>query len=217
MSVLMLFSAVLVLAIAAFLMARQRALASAEGNPRLMHSLPGYYGWNGAIWVLIPALGTLALWLILQPMVVENRISSDLPAELVSDATTRALTMADVRRVADGLDTAVAAGAMTENEAGMIRTEFTNVRDRLASVGVALGSDVSPAVLAAAQDYRELTAWGAAFRTGLILVLAVGGLIWAVRQSHKDFRARNTVERVILGLLIAASSIAILTTVGIIW
>jgi phosphate transport system permease protein len=217
MSVLMLFSAVLVLAIAAFLMARQRALASAEGNPRLMHSLPGYYGWNGAIWVLIPALGTLALWLILQPMVVENRISSDLPAELVSDATTRALTMADVRRVADGLDTAVAAGAMTEDEAGMIRTEFTNVRDRLASVGVALGSDVSPAVLAAAQDYRELTAWGAAFRTGLILLLAVGGLIWAVRQSHKDFRARNTVERMILGLLIAASSIAILTTVGIIW
>jgi phosphate transport system permease protein len=217
MSVLMLFSAVLVLALAAFVLARQRALASAGGNPRLMHSLPGYYGWNGAIWVLIPALGALLLWLILQPMVVESRISSDLPADLVSDATARELTMADVRRVADGLDTAVAAGAMTEDEAGMIRTEFTNVRDRLASVGVALGSDVSPAVLAAAQDYRELSAWGAALRTVLVLVAAIAGLFWSVRQSHKDFRARNTVERVILGLLIAASSIAILTTVGIVW
>ena len=89
MSVLMLLSAVLLLALAAFFMARQRALASAGGNPRLMHSLPGYYGWNGAIWVLIPTLGALTLWLILQPMLVESRIAAALPADLIADATAR--------------------------------------------------------------------------------------------------------------------------------
>ena len=217
MSVLMLLSAVLLLALAAFFMARQRALASAGGNPRLMHSLPGYYGWNGAIWVLIPTLGVLALWLILQPMLIESRIAAALPADLIADATARELTMADVRRVADGLDAAVAQGAMSDAEARALDTGTSDVRDQLAEVGVALGAEVSPAVLSAAQDYRAQTAQGAGLRTALILVIAVAGLFWAVRQSHKDFRARNTVERVVLGLLIAASSIAILTTVGIVW
>ena len=217
MSVLMLLSAVAVLALAAFFLSRQRALTSAGGNARLLHSLPGYYGWNGAIWVLIPSLGALALWLIVQPMVIENRISADLPAELVADDAARKLTMADVRRVAGGLDTAVAVGAMTEAEAGTISAEATDVRERLAGVGVALGSNVTGEVLAAAQDYRSMAATGGALRTGLVLIVAVAGLFWAVRQSHKDFRARNSVERVILGLLIAASSIAVLTTIGIVW
>ncbi|MGL4238303.1 phosphate ABC transporter permease subunit PstC [Tabrizicola sp.] len=217
MSVLMLFAAIAVLALAAYFLARQRSLASSGGNPRLLHSLPLYYGWYGALAVLMPALGALVVWLIVQPMVIESRISADLPAELVSDATQRELTMADVRRVAGGLDAAVAQGAMTEEEAGMIRTEFTNVRDKLARVGVALGSDVTKEVLSAAQDYRELTSWGAAGRTVLILALAVLGLFWGVTRAQKDFRARNQVEKVILGLLIVASSIAILTTVGIVW
>lgn len=217
MSVLMLLAVIAVLALAAFFLSRQRALTSAGGNARLLHSLPGYYGWNGAIWVLIPTLGALALWLIVQPMVIENRISADLPAELVADDAARKLTMADVRRVAGGLDTAVAVGAMTEAEAGTISAEATDVRERLAGVGVALGSNVTPEVLAAAQDYRAMAATGGALRTGLVLIVAVAGLFWAVRQSHKDFRARNSVERVILGLLIAASSIAVLTTIGIVW
>jgi len=217
MSVLMIFAVIAVFSLAAFLLSRQRALASGDGNPRLLHSLPLYYGWYGAVSVLIPSLAALAIWLLVQPMVIESRIAGNLPAELVADSAARDLTMADVRRVAGGLDTAVAKGAMTEDDATMIRTEFTNVRDKLAAVGVALGSDVSKDVLAAAQDYRELTGWGAAGRMFLILAIAVGGLFWGVTRAHKDFRARNQVEKVILGLLMAASSIAILTTVGIVW
>jgi phosphate transport system permease protein len=217
MSVLMLLAAIAVLSLAAFLLARQRALASAGGNPRLLHSLPLYYAWHGALSVIIPTLAVLMVWLIAQPMVIESQIAGDLPAELVADSSARSLTMADVRRVAGGLDAAVAQGAMTEDDAGTIRTEFTNVRDKLASVGVALGSDVSKEVLAAAQDYRELTGWGSTARMIVLLGLAVAGLFWGVTRAHKDFRARNRVEQVVLGLLIAASSIAILTTVGIVW
>ncbi len=157
------------------------------------------------------------LWLIAQPMVVERRISADLPAELVVDASARELTMADVRRLAEGLDVAVAQGKLSEEEAGRLDIETTNVRETLAGVGVALGSDVTSEVLSAAQDYRAMAAWGAAGRTALVLALAVAGLIWAVRRADKDFRARNVVEKVVLGLLMAASSIAILTTIGIVW
>ncbi len=217
MSVLMILAAIAVLSVAAYLLARQRALASAGGNPRDLHSLPLYYGWYGALAVLIPALAALTIWLIVQPMVIESRISAALPTDLVADATQTELTMADVRRVAGGLDAAVAQGQMTEEEAGMIRTEFTNVRDKLAAVGVALGSDVSKDVLAAAQDYREMSHWGAAGRTVVVLVLSVLGLFWGVSRAGKDFRARNRVEQVILALLIISSSIAILTTVGIVW
>jgi phosphate transport system permease protein len=217
MSVLMLFAVIFVLAAAAFFLSRQRALASAGGNPRLLHSLPLYYGWFGALAVMIPAFAMLVVWLIAQPMVIENRIASALPADLVADPTKAELTVSDIRRVAGGLDAAVAQGTMTEDEAGTIRAEDTNVRDKLAAVGVALGSDVSAPVLAAAQDYREMSHWGAAGRTVLVLVLAVAGLFWGVTRAHKDFRARNRVEQVVLGLLIAASSIAILTTVGIVW
>lgn len=217
MSVLMILAAIAVLSLAAYLLARQRALASTGGNPRLLHSLPLYYGWYGALSVLIPSLAALIVWLIVQPMVIEARISAALPADLVADTSQAELTMADVRRVAGGLDTAVAQGQMTEEEAGMIRTEFTNVRDRLAAVGVALGADVSKDVLAAAQDYREMSHWGAAGRTVVVLVLAVLGLFWGVSRAGKDFRARNRVEQVILALLIVSSSIAILTTVGIVW
>jgi phosphate transport system permease protein len=217
MSVPMILAAVLVLAVAAFFLSRQRALASAGGNPRLLHSLPLYYGWYGALSVLIPAFATLVLWLILQPMVIENRISAALPTDLVGDATKAELTMADIRRVAGGLDAAVAQGALTEADSGTIETGSTNVREVLASVGVALGSDVSPAILSAAQDYRAMSHWGAAGRTALVIVLAALGLFWGVTRAQKDFRARIRVENVVLGLLIVASSIAILTTVGIVW
>jgi len=217
MSVLYLLIVVAALAVAAFVLCRQRAMASVQGNPKALHSLPVFYGWYGAIMVMLPALAGLVLWLLIQPMVIEARIASGLPSGMIAQGGSMELVMADVRRVAGGLDVAVAQGAMTEKEAGMIRTEFTNVRDRLASVGVALGSNVTAPVLAAAQDYRVMKAWGAMGRTILTVVLAVAGLIFAVMSTRKDFRARNRVEQVMQGLLIAASSIAVLTTVGIVY
>jgi phosphate transport system permease protein len=217
MSVLMILAVIAVLALAAFFLARQRALASAGGNPRLLHSLPGYYGWYGAVFVALPALAVLTLWLIAQPVVIESRVAATLPGTLVSDATARKLAIADIRRVAGGLDSLVAAGALTSAEADDPALEAATLRQKMAEVKVALAGDVSQATLDAAQSYRSDAAWGAAFRTILVLIVAVAGLFWSVRRSEKDFRARNVVEKVILGLLIFASSIAVLTTFGIVW
>ncbi len=214
MSVLLLLVAILVLAIAAFVICRQRVMASVQGNPRDLHSLPNYYGWHGAIMVALPAFAGLLLWLIVQPMVVESRISGFFPPEKITEGASLELLMSDVRRVAGGLDAAVETGLMTTLEATDISTD---VRAKLAEVGVALGSDVSPEVLTAAQAYRNMTATGSLLRMGLTLALAIAGMVFAVMATNKDFRARNRVEAVIKGLLIAASSIAILTTVGIVY
>ena len=214
MSVLLLLIAIIVLGSAAYVICRQRVMASVQGNPKDLHSLPNYYGWHGAIMVALPAFAGLVLWLIIQPMVVESRISSYFPPEKITQGASLELLMSDVRRVAGGLDTAVETGLMTPLEATDISTD---VRAKLAEVGVALGSDVSPEVLTAAQAYRSMTGTGALLRSILTLALAFGGLVLAVMVTHKDFRARNRVEQVIKGLLIAASSIAILTTVGIVY
>ncbi|HMM35218.1 MAG TPA: phosphate ABC transporter permease family protein, partial [Thermoanaerobaculia bacterium] len=60
--------------------------------------------------------------------------------------------------MAAGLDLAVARGALTEERAGSIRAEFGSIRARLAEGGVALGAEVSPRVLQAAQSYRAKAA-----------------------------------------------------------
>jgi phosphate transport system permease protein len=213
----MLLAVIAVLAIAAFFLARQRAMATAGGNPRNLHSLPGYYGWYGVTCVALPALVVLIVWLIGQPMLIESRVAANLPGTVVSDPSARKLALADIRRVAGGLDSLVAAGALTAAEADDPALEAATLRQKMASVRVALAGDVSQETLDAAQAYRSDAAWGAALRTILVLVTAVAGLFWSVRRSDKDFRARIVVEKVMLGLLILASSIAVLTTIGIVW
>lgn len=216
MSVLLLLIVILVLAIAGYVLCRGRALSSVQGNVRRLHSLPNYYGWFGFVMVAVPSLLLLAAWLLVQPILIERQLSGFFPPEMVEDDSARTLLFADVRRVAAGLDVAVARGALTEDQADRIRTEFGSIRDRLADVGVALGSEVTPEVLQAAQDYRAMSATGVIGRTVVVLLLAVAGLAYAVRATGPDFRARNRVEQVILALLILASTIAILTTVGIV-
>ncbi len=216
MSVFLIIAVLAGLAVVGFVICRRRAIASVGGNVRRLHSLPNYYGWYGAILALLPALLVLTLWVVIQPLVIERQLSGHFPAAQFENDSQRVLLMADVRRVAAGLDTAVARGALSEDQAARIRTEFGSVRDRLAGVGVALGAEVTPQVLQAAQSYRQMARTGNLFRAILTLAVAAAGLAWAVRVTNGDFRARNRVERVVLGLLILASTIAIMTTVGIV-
>ncbi|MEM7643607.1 MAG: phosphate ABC transporter permease subunit PstC, partial [Pseudomonadota bacterium] len=205
-----------VLATIGMVMGRRRALASAGGDSRELHSLPNYYGMNVVLFVTAPALLVLAAWLVVQPMVIESRVSGLIPEESYSDQGDLGLMMADVRRVADGLNLAVRQGALSSEQARDIRTEFTDVRDRLAQVGVAVGSDVDRTTLTAAQRYRALDRTGDIAMTVVVILLAMAGFAWTIMRTDKDYRARNSVETATLLILIAASTIAILTTFGII-
>ncbi|MEO9575279.1 MAG: phosphate ABC transporter permease subunit PstC [Tateyamaria sp.] len=209
----------IILAIAAvgFVTGRSRALQSAGGDSRDLHSLPIYYGSHVAMWAIVPAAAVLIVWLLGQPFFVNSRVLATLPDSVVTEGSSIGLVMSDVRRVADGLDVAVAQGAMTRDEAAAISSETTDVRESLGQVGVALGSDVSAEVLGGAQLYRTLNATGSLIMTVVVLVVSLGGAGWAVSRSDANFRARNTVERGILALLICAASIAVLTTIGILF
>ncbi|EKE72084.1 MULTISPECIES: phosphate ABC transporter permease subunit PstC [Roseobacteraceae] len=216
MPILWLFVLVLALGLIGFVLGRMRALKDAHGDIRQLHSLPNYYGANVLFATLIPGFAVMVIWLIAQPMVIQSQVTSLIPERAYTDAGSLNLVMSDVRRVAEGLDVAVAEGAMTHEQARDIRSEFTDVRARLGAVGVALGSNVEPYVLQAAQKYRTLSNGGLWLMTALVLGAAVLGFVLSYLRTNKEQRSRNSVERVVLALLIGAASIAILTTLGIV-
>ena len=201
---------------AGYVAGRRRAMVAAGGDARSLHSLPFYYGANVAVFAVVPALLLIAVWLVAQPSIIHSRVAHMIPADRYQDAGKLNLILSDVRRIAQGLDEAVAQGAMTADQAASIRVEFSDVRARLGQVGVALGSDVTAIDLRAAQRYRLLARTGnlAMTATALVLALAMGG--WAFSRIRRDFRARNAVEAAILTALISAALIAILTTLGIV-
>ncbi|AQQ03100.1 MULTISPECIES: phosphate ABC transporter permease subunit PstC [Stappiaceae] len=207
--------ALLVLAVAGYIVGRGKALSSAGGDVRELHSLPGYYGWNVVVSILVPALLLLIAWLIFQPIILDSQVSSKISEETIA-ASSLDLVMSDVVRVAEGLDLAVSQGAMSADMASSIRTDLTDVRSRLGEIGVALGSEVTAETLRAAQTYRSISGTGLLLRTIGVLAVGLIGFAVGVLRTNKDFRARNVVETVVRYILIAAASIAILTTVGIV-
>ena len=195
-----------------FVLGRQRAIASADGDARLLHSLPVYYGTNVTLLTLIPALLVLGVWLIVQPIFIDNAVLQTLPPEMVAEGGNIDLAMTEVRRLAEGLDLAVAQGVSADGDA----VNPADLRAQLADIGYPLTSDVTEDTLAAAETFRAMSAAGRTAMIAVVFVLALAGLAYAYARTHRDMRARNWVEYVILGVLIVASTLAILTTLGIV-
>ncbi|MGB0960785.1 MAG: phosphate ABC transporter permease subunit PstC [Halocynthiibacter sp.] len=200
-----------------YMFGKSRAKASVGGDVRHLHSLPFYYGANVFLMTVVPSMIVLAVWLLAQPMAIESRVSDMIPEAVVAEGSSRGLVMADVRRVAEGLDIAVATGVMPRDEVENLRADVTDIRQLLGNVGVALGSDVKPEVLNAARAYRAANANGTLAMTIVTLLLATVGFVWTMSRTNGDLRARNIVEQAVLVLLIGAASLAILTTVGIVF
>lgn len=207
---------VLGLSVVGFFMGRARSLAFANRDKVKLHSLPGYHGQMVALFVAVPALLLLGAWLFLQPILIETAIGSRIPDSAVPDGGARSLVMADVRRIADGLNDVIDRGVMNEDALADMRADFTDVRGRLADVGIALGSDVSPVVFEAAKAYRSIGNTGSLLRNLAVIVAAVGFGVWSYSRIRPALRARNTSEAFVKALLFGSSLVAILTTFGIV-
>ncbi|SOC07761.1 phosphate ABC transporter membrane protein 1 (PhoT family) [Rhodobacter sp. JA431] len=202
---------VLVLAIGGFILGRQRALSSAKGDLRKLHSLPGYYGQTVALFTAVPAFVLMAVWLFAQPALIETRVAKLLPGEEHLD-----LVMTDVRKIAEGLDLIVAQGYLSNKAISDMRADLSDIRSRMGDVGIALGSNVKPTVFEAAKSYRSLNHMGRIGMTVAVLAVALAGFASAFLRIQPEFRARNVSESFVKVLLIAASLVAIATTVGIV-
>ncbi len=101
--------------------------------------------------------------------------------------------------------------ALPPAELGLIENDIRNIIR-----GAVPASTATPELQAAAQRYAsyEATARAAVTVLCLTLALACGTIIW--RRIRPHVRARNEVERIVMWVLAACASIAILTTIGIV-
>ncbi|MBF0256110.1 MAG: phosphate ABC transporter permease subunit PstC [Gammaproteobacteria bacterium] len=82
--------------------------------------------------------------------------------------------------------------------------------------GNIVSANVDPAMQQAAASYQDLLSISAAAKTVVVLALGILGTLWAWKRISPKFRARNAVEKTVNIFLIVCSSIAILTTLGIV-
>ncbi|MEJ2155647.1 MAG: phosphate ABC transporter permease subunit PstC [Desulfobacteraceae bacterium] len=82
--------------------------------------------------------------------------------------------------------------------------------------GNIVSGQVSPAMQAAADHYRRLQGISNAALAVATISVAIMGLVWVRRRIQIRMRARNHVERLVLWMLGACSTVAIFTTIGIV-
>ena len=191
-----------------FFLGRWKSIAMA-GSGAPLHSRPNHYGSFVLVWTAVPALVVLTLLVIARPLILDQTIRSHLPSDIVTSGDV-SLAISGVEQVADGLK------AVTPDEYENIHLGVVSARRIFADHGIPLGGDVSPyqltAAIAANDTERLITL---TTTTAVVGALALGLFLAFIRIKPR-LRARNSVERVVLTLLIAASTVAILTTVGIV-
>ncbi|MGB5623271.1 MAG: phosphate ABC transporter permease subunit PstC [Gammaproteobacteria bacterium] len=96
---------VILLSVGGFALGRRRAfsVAAAHGGVRSLHSLPGHYGLFTAIWVGLPAVLLLFVWKSMEPAILTELVTRDLPAEIQAQPPERVgLIMNDVKNLVAG-------------------------------------------------------------------------------------------------------------------
>ncbi len=82
--------------------------------------------------------------------------------------------------------------------------------------GNIVSGDLDPALQAAAEDYNRFRTLGLAAMVVVAVAVGAFGAVRAVRLVGPAYRARNEVEKIVRGIMLVASTIAVLTTLGIV-
>jgi phosphate transport system permease protein len=196
----------------AYLMAAQKArgLAAAADRSKgeVPHSLPAYHGWFAFILATLPAIALFLVWSFATGFIVEGKITAEVGS-----------------RIADPAQASLAVGIVHDAVRALEALGLTG--DKVPPTFLALREAASAAqfsISEAGADYMvtlaaEVSNDHAMYRIiGQILVVlaSAGGAYFAYRQVRLRLRARNKVERVVLSTLVVASTVAVLTTIGIV-
>ena len=130
-----------------FVFGRRRALESVGHDGRELHSLPVYYGANAFMKAIVPAAGLILVWLLAQPLFIDNRVSQMIPESEIREGSSRGLVMSEVRRTAEGLENAVRAGVLDDDTARNARADFTDMTTRLKEAGQVVTNQLTQPVL----------------------------------------------------------------------
>ncbi len=172
-----------------YLMGRRRAVALAGGASGALHSLPGYHGAWVALWAGAPAALILILFALFGPRLEEAALRAEVPAAVAQlPAERQEVFWSDAHSIARGQATSE----------------------------VAWEGPAKAALDTKADDARRISLIGLIATVGLAGVLALCGFLLAFPRLSREFRARNRVEGWTGILLIACSTLAVLTTLGIV-
>ncbi|KAA0699404.1 phosphate ABC transporter permease subunit PstC [Neorhizobium sp. P12A] len=211
MNLSLLLLLLLIIGAAAFVLGRTRAASLAGGRPSALHSRFGYHGAYAAIWATLPALALICAWLSISPEIIDSMVLRSFPEEVqaLPEAELN-LSYGMVRTIAHGIR------ILDDRQLAGVNAGTTDLQLALAQKGVPLAARPTGYMIDAAAKYNDLRFVSRVVMAVVALVIALGGAAYGLQSVNTRFRARNRVEQVILGALILASSIAILTTVGIV-
>lgn len=176
-----------VFAVLSYLGGRRLAVRRSQGVKP--HSRPGQHGLYAMIGVLAPALAILILASVFSAPIERQLMAAGSPEAVEQlEPFRRQAFMADARRVGQG---GQALQIWAAPYAELLPTEGRRV-----------------------QNIHSLLQWG-----GLVasVIAAILGGLFVFLRIRPDLRARNAVEAWVVGILFACATVAVLTTVGIIF
>ncbi|HEX2018292.1 MAG TPA: phosphate ABC transporter permease subunit PstC [Aurantimonas sp.] len=191
---------------------RSKALAAEAGQK--LHSRPVYHGAYVLSWALVPSLLVLSAWLIISPIFIAAEVRSEFPADILSESTlTEDLAYGMVESLGAGLR------LLPDDERGTVSgaSLIKQLRPLLQARGVPVASSSADFMIPLAIQRNRLEDISRTAMTGIVLIVALAGAAWAYRSITLRLRARNAVETIVRNGLIVCSSIAILTTFGIVF
>ena len=205
---------VLVIGLAGAVMAYRRARRLVGQDGIKLHSRPTYHASFVACWATIPSLLVLAVWLIAAPIVISADVRGSFPEGVLAQSQlTEGLAYGIVESIGSGLR------VLPDDERATV-TGSTPVKDvtvLLRNRGIPIASAAADWMMPLALQLNSMQIFSRWAMTLVVVLVAIAGALWAYRQIAPRLRARNNVERIVTGALIAASSIAIMTTVGIVF
>lgn len=210
MSALLVLFTVILISLAGFFMGRQKALSqnkSVEPDEK-MHSRPHYHGWWVFLVSAIPATLFLVVWLIGSSTYIEHNATAQLSQV---STTNNNLNLSMVRGLANAIE------RLTPAEKDALPADYQAVRQYMSDKGIALASEGQDFMVPIARYWTKASSLAHTTGAAISIVLAIAGLIFGMSTIKVRTRARNNVEKIVLWGLIAASGIAILTTIGIIF
>lgn len=200
-----------IIGIAGYVTGARYSMALVGGISSKLHSRPGYYGSFVAVWAILPAVVILFVWLVASPIYISSSVRGAFPEEVKTQSQAeQGLSYGMITSIARGMN------ALTGDEIARVENNPVELRAALGAKGVPLAGDPQPFMVKAAAVLNRMTFVSRILMTIVVLAASVGGAFFAYRQIAPRFRARNRVEKVVLGSLVVASSIAILTTIGIV-
>ena len=204
---------ILAIGAVAYFFAAQRARIQSDGSTRrgsdVPHSLPTYHGWLAFILAAIPALFLLLVWTVATSALLESRVTAEVTQQ-IADPAAASLSVGMVRNVSGALE------ELGLNSPDKLPRSFAELKEAAKGTSVTLPDSGEDYMIGLAASISADSALYRIIGQALALVLSLAGAAWSYSRIKLRLRARNEVERAVLWALIGASSVAILTTIGIV-